>query len=77
VRCSSDRESVQSNLAAAGIETLVHYPLAITRQPAMAAWQPAACPEADRAASSVLSLPLYPSMHDTGVDEITGALCAS
>jgi dTDP-3-amino-3,4,6-trideoxy-alpha-D-glucose transaminase len=77
VRCSSDRESLQSRLAAAGIETLVHYPLAITRQPAMAAWQPAACPEADRAAASVMSLPLYPSMDDTGVDEITGVLCAS
>jgi dTDP-3-amino-3,4,6-trideoxy-alpha-D-glucose transaminase len=77
VRCTSDRESLQSHLAAAGIETLVHYPLAITRQAAMAAWQPAACPEADRAAASVMSLPLYPSMPERDVDEIAGVLCAS
>jgi dTDP-3-amino-3,4,6-trideoxy-alpha-D-glucose transaminase len=77
VRCSSDRASLRSRLAAAGIETLVHYPLAITRQPAMAAWDPAACPEADRAAASVMSLPLYPSMAERDLDEIAGVLCAS
>jgi dTDP-3-amino-3,4,6-trideoxy-alpha-D-glucose transaminase len=77
VRCASDRESLRSRLAAAGIETLVHYPLAITRQPAMATWHPAECPEADRAAASVVSLPLYPSMPESDVDEIAGVLCAS
>jgi dTDP-4-amino-4,6-dideoxygalactose transaminase len=40
----------------------VHYPAAITRQPAFASANPAECPNADTAANEVLSLPLYPSL---------------
>jgi dTDP-3-amino-3,4,6-trideoxy-alpha-D-glucose transaminase len=73
---SASRDRVQAHLAQAGVETLVHYPIAITRQPAMTAWQPAACPEAERAAGEVLSLPLFPSMPDRHVDEVAELLCA-
>ena len=40
--------ALQAHLAAAGIETLIHYPVPIPRQPALAAERPADCPVADR-----------------------------
>jgi dTDP-3-amino-3,4,6-trideoxy-alpha-D-glucose transaminase len=76
VMCPSDRDRVQAHLASAGVETLVHYPVAIPRQPAMAEWAPASCPRAERAAAEVLSLPLYPAIADRHVDEIAELLCA-
>jgi len=56
------RDALASHLASRGIETLVHYPVSITRQAALAASNPAACPLAERACEEVLSLPLYPSL---------------
>ncbi len=70
------RDHLQTHLASAGVETLVHYPVAIPRQPAMAEWAPASCPQAERAAADVLSLPLYPSIPDRHVDETAELLCA-
>jgi dTDP-4-amino-4,6-dideoxygalactose transaminase len=70
------RDTLQLRLASAGVETLVHYPIPISQQPAMAEWAPASCPHAQRAADEVLSLPLYPSMPDRHVDEVAELLCA-
>jgi dTDP-3-amino-3,4,6-trideoxy-alpha-D-glucose transaminase len=66
------RTVLQDRLRSAGIDTLVHYPTAISQQPAFASTEPADCPEAVRAAAEVLSLPLYPgltSQHVTTVSE--------
>jgi dTDP-4-amino-4,6-dideoxygalactose transaminase len=67
VLCPSGRDRLQAHLASAGVETLVHYPVAIPRQPAMAEWTPASCPIAEQAADEVLSLPLYPAISDRHV----------
>jgi dTDP-4-amino-4,6-dideoxygalactose transaminase len=56
------RAKLQAHLRSAGIETLVHYPVALSRQPAFAAADPAACPIATRIAEEVLSLPLHPRL---------------
>ncbi len=64
------RTPLQDRLRAAGIETLVHYPVAIPRQPAFAAMDPADCPAAVRAANEVLSLPLYPSLSSKAVQAV-------
>ncbi|MGE0450062.1 MAG: DegT/DnrJ/EryC1/StrS family aminotransferase [Vicinamibacterales bacterium] len=61
------RARLQEHLASRGVETLVHYPVPIPRQPALASADPAQCPEADRASAEVLSLPLHPAL---GHDEI-------
>jgi len=58
-----DRDAVRARLAGRGIETLVHY------APALAPLH-----EATRAASEVLSLPLFPQLRDAEVDEVLGAL---
>jgi dTDP-4-amino-4,6-dideoxygalactose transaminase len=67
---SRERDALQARLRAAGIETLIHYPLAIPQQEAMRSASPAACPVAARVASQVLSLPLHPDLPAGAVDEV-------
>jgi dTDP-4-amino-4,6-dideoxygalactose transaminase len=56
------RSALQAHLGSAGIETLVHYPVAISRQPAFADTNPNECPHANGATEELLSLPLYPGL---------------
>jgi dTDP-3-amino-3,4,6-trideoxy-alpha-D-glucose transaminase len=73
---SSDRPALQAHLKARGIETLIHYPVAIPRQPALASERPARCPVAERVCGEVLSLPLHPGLSMQAVDEVAAALNA-
>jgi dTDP-4-amino-4,6-dideoxygalactose transaminase len=70
------RTDLQAHLAARGIETLIHYPVPIPRQPALAALDPADCPIAARACDEVLSLPFHPALRDDEVDEVAAAVHA-
>ena len=70
------RADLQAHLAARGIGTLIHYPVPIPRQPALAAADPRECPIATRACDEILSLPLYPALHDADVDTIAEAVHA-
>ncbi|HEX6323026.1 MAG TPA: DegT/DnrJ/EryC1/StrS family aminotransferase [Vicinamibacterales bacterium] len=73
---STERDALQARLREAGIETLIHYPLAIPQQEAMRSVRPAACPVAARVASQVLSLPLHPDLPAGAVDEIARAVAS-
>jgi dTDP-4-amino-4,6-dideoxygalactose transaminase len=73
---TDDRAALQADLAAKGIETLIHYPVPIPRQPALAAEHPADCPVAARLCDGILSLPLHPALRDDEVDEIAAAVRA-
>ncbi len=68
-----ERDGLQANLAAVGIETLVHYPIPIPQQPAFAQWAPAECPIAARICSEILSLPLHPRMTNADVADVAAA----
>ncbi len=68
------RETLQAHCAAQGIETSIHYPVAVPRQPAFAAVDPASCPAADRACREVLSLPLSPQLSDAEADAVATAV---
>jgi len=70
------RGDLQAHLAARAVETLIHYPVPIPRQPALAALDPAECPVAGRACDEILSLPLHPALRDDEVDEIAAAVHA-
>jgi dTDP-4-amino-4,6-dideoxygalactose transaminase len=70
----SGRAELQARLATDGIETLVHYPVPIPRQPAMAGLNPRECPEAVRACDEVLSLPLHPGLRDSEITDIVTSL---
>jgi dTDP-4-amino-4,6-dideoxygalactose transaminase len=65
-----DRANVQTSLASSGIETLIHYPVPIPRQPALAGMNPADCPAAARACDEVLSLPLHPGLSDQDIETV-------
>jgi dTDP-4-amino-4,6-dideoxygalactose transaminase len=73
---SRSRGALQAHLKTRGIETLIHYPLPITRQPALASQQPAPCPIADRVCAEVLSLPLHPGMSLQAVADVAAAIHA-
>jgi dTDP-3-amino-3,4,6-trideoxy-alpha-D-glucose transaminase len=67
------RDDLRARLAGDGIETLVHYPVPIPRQPAFADTHPADCPTAARVCETILSLPLNPSMTEADVDCVAEA----
>lgn len=71
---SDRREAVREQLKARGVETLIHYPVPIPRQPALAGEQPAMCPIADRVCAQVFSLPLHQGMTRDTVLTIAAAL---
>jgi dTDP-3-amino-3,4,6-trideoxy-alpha-D-glucose transaminase len=74
---SPERAAVQTILRSAGIETLIHYPVPIPKQPALASEHPADCPVANRVCDEVLSLPLYPSLPAGTVDRVAAALASA
>jgi dTDP-4-amino-4,6-dideoxygalactose transaminase len=71
---SPGRPAAQARLRSAGIETLIHYPVPITKQPALASERPSDCPVANRVCDEVLSLPLYPSLPAGAIDRVAAAL---
>ncbi len=71
---TGERPALQAHLAANGIETLIHYPVSIPRQPALAGQNPGECPVAARVCGEILSLPLHPALRDDEVDEIAAAV---
>lgn len=72
-----DREAVQARLRARGIETLIHYPVPIPRQPALQSQAPAQCPTADLVCREIVSLPLYPILSGDAIAEVARALGSS
>ena len=74
---SASRDALQAHLRSHGVETLVHYPLPIPRQRALANYAPASCPVAERVTQEVVSLPLYPSLADEAVDVVVAAVRAA
>jgi dTDP-3-amino-3,4,6-trideoxy-alpha-D-glucose transaminase len=73
---SPARADLQAHLSARGVETLIHYPVPVPRQPALAATSPAECPVATRACDEVLSLPLHPALSEQQVGDVAAAVVA-
>ena len=65
-----ERDLLRAHLAAAGIETLIHYPTSLTEQPAFAAYESPPCPVAAEASRTLLSLPLHPRLGDADVTTV-------
>jgi dTDP-4-amino-4,6-dideoxygalactose transaminase len=68
------RRALQRHLAGHGIETLVHYPVAIPHQRAFGDQQPADCPVAVTVCEHVLSLPLHPGLDQQHICEIAACV---
>jgi dTDP-4-amino-4,6-dideoxygalactose transaminase len=59
----AERDAVLERLRSAGVGAAIHYPVSLNRQPALAGLtDPESCPNADKLASSVLSLPVFPEL---------------
>jgi len=70
------REQLQKELARAGIQTAVHYPLPIHLMPAYAdaRYRAGDFPAAEACAGRVLSLPLYPQMTKYQVERVASEI---
>jgi dTDP-4-amino-4,6-dideoxygalactose transaminase len=66
------RDSLRDYLAGAGVGTGIHYPKAVHLQEAYASlgYQAGSCPNAERAAAEVLSLPIFPQLTAREVDQV-------
>src|SRR5687768_5757436 len=73
---TANRDAFQKHMGDRGVDTLIHYPVPIPRQPAVKTTSPAMCPVADRVCSQVVSLPMYPALSDDAVLAVTGAAAA-
>jgi dTDP-4-amino-4,6-dideoxygalactose transaminase len=73
---SARRETLQTYLTRAGVETLIHYPIPLHQQPAFAHLTPADCPVAARAAEELLSLPLHARLHQRQASRVVDAIQA-
>jgi dTDP-3-amino-3,4,6-trideoxy-alpha-D-glucose transaminase len=67
------RDAFQEHMKKQGIETLIHYPVPIPRQPALRSTSPAMCAVADRVCSQVVSLPMYPGLSGDAVTAVAQA----
>lgn len=67
------RDAFMAHMSERGIETLIHYPVPIPQQPALAAFAPANCPAANRICTEVVSLPLYPGLRDADISAVASA----
>lgn len=70
---SEQRDAFQRHMTGCGVETLIHYPVPITRQPALAGTSPAVCAVADRVCAQVVSLPLYPALSEAAIAAVADA----
>ena len=69
-----ERDAVRDRLAADGVATAVHYPRALTQQPAYRAMFPDACPEAEAWAAECVSVPCFPELTDVEIERVASAL---
>ena len=73
---SPDRLSTRAALKARWVATAIHYPLAITQQPAYRDLKHAPCDAAEAWARECISVPCFPEMTDAEIDQVCHALSA-
>jgi dTDP-4-amino-4,6-dideoxygalactose transaminase len=71
---AGDRQAAQRHLAEAGVATAVHYPLALTQQPAYRELLTQPCPESEAWAAECVTVPCFPEMSEAEIDQVAGAL---
>jgi dTDP-4-amino-4,6-dideoxygalactose transaminase len=72
----ANRDALQAHLKSAAIGNSVYYPLPLHLQPCFAylGYKKGEFPESEKAANEVLSLPVYPELTQSQLDEVIGAV---
>ena len=75
---SRERDALQSYLQTRGIQTGIHYPIPVHLQKAYAdlGYRKGDFPHSERAATEVLSLPMYPELSSTAIEQVAQAIRA-
>jgi dTDP-4-amino-4,6-dideoxygalactose transaminase len=70
------RDELQAYLKARQIGSAIYYPLPLHLQPCFAylGYKRGRCPEAERAAGEVISLPIFPELSRTQLEEVAGVV---
>jgi dTDP-4-amino-4,6-dideoxygalactose transaminase len=70
------REELQAHLKAKGIGSAIYYPLSLHLQPCFEylAYKRGAFPESEKATKEVISLPVYPELQQSQLDEVIEAV---
>ena len=71
---ATDRGAVREQLARAGVATAIHYPLALTQQPAYRHLFTESCPTAEAWAAECVSVPCFPELTDEEIERVACAL---
>jgi dTDP-4-amino-4,6-dideoxygalactose transaminase len=76
---AQERDALRESLNAAGIQTGIHYPIPVHLQPAYASHghREGDFPEAERQASRVLSLPMFPELTDEQLVRVAESIAVS
>jgi dTDP-4-amino-4,6-dideoxygalactose transaminase len=74
--CHPEREALRESLTAAGIGTGIHYPLPVHLQPALTSlgYEQGRFPVAERRAREQLSLPMYPELTSSQIEQVASAV---
>ncbi|MEK6612511.1 MAG: DegT/DnrJ/EryC1/StrS family aminotransferase [Gemmatimonadota bacterium] len=70
------RDDLRAHLTARGIGHSVYYPLPLHLQPCFGylEYQQGQCPESEKAAAEVISIPIYPELTPAQLDEVVAAV---
>ncbi len=74
-----DRDALRADLTEQGIETGIHYPIPVHRQPIMQRFFPSPSaggqfPQAEQLAAHSLSLPMYPELPLEHLERVANAI---
>lgn len=77
--CPLERQQIQDQLTASGIQTGIHYPIPCHLQPAFTnlGYKVGDFPQAERLAKQILSLPMYPGLSNSQIQEVVTAIASS
>jgi aminotransferase EvaB len=72
-----DRAAVRERLTQAGVSTDIHFPVPDHRQPVMAGMTHGPLPHTEALAGRILSVPCFPDMTATEIEQVANALASS
>jgi dTDP-4-amino-4,6-dideoxygalactose transaminase len=76
VLCSTQRDRLRRHLQALGVETGIHYPVPLHRQPAwlQSYGESPRLPRAEQLAAEIVSIPVFPDLSDAEVEHVAAAV---